>query len=250
MSLGESALLVAAGMGAGVVNGVAGGGSLVSFPALLALGYSPVTANVTSAVGIWPGYLGGTIGFRKALADQGGLLRSLAWVIVPGEILGAVLLLALPGDSFRAVVPYLLFFACALFAAQPLLVRLLRSAPGTARSHVVARQAATFAASVYGAYFGAGLGVILLAVFGLTVSGNLNKTNAVRSAAVLLGATVSAIAFVIAAPVDWSAAATMAATSLVGGLLGAHLAQRMPSVALRVVVIALGLATAIRLLAG
>ncbi len=250
MSLGEVALLVSAGFGAGVVNGVAGGGSLVSFPALLALGYAPVTANVTSAVGIWPGYLGGTIGFRRMLADQGALLRSLAWVIVPGEVLGAILLLVLPGDSFRAVVPYLLIFSCALFAAQPFIVRRLRYAPGTARSHVVARQVATFGASVYGAYFGAGLGVILLAVFGLTVSGNLNRTNAVRSAAVLLGSTVAAIAFVVAAPVDWSAAGTMAATSLAGGLLGARLALRMPSLALRAVVIVLGLATAVRLLVG
>jgi uncharacterized membrane protein YfcA len=248
VSPADAAWLVAAGLGAGLVNGVAGGGSLVSFPVLLALGYPAVTANVTSAVGIWPGYVGGTAGFRKVLAGQRRLLRSLAVVSVGGAVVGAALLLALPSDSFRAVVPYLLLFACVLFAAQPALARRLRSEPGTARSHLVARQVATFGAAVYGAYFGAGLGVVLLAVLGLTLAEPLVRINGVRAALTLLVNTVAVAIFLVLAPVDWAAAAVMAGASLVGGYAGAHLAQRIPTTVLRAVVIVVGLAAAIRLL--
>jgi hypothetical protein len=129
LSAGNVALLVLAGLGAGVVNGAAGGGTLVSFPALLVVGYPAITANVTSTVGIWPGYLGGTAGFRSEVSDQWDRLRSLAATVILGAVVGGVLLLTTPSDDFRRLAPYLLLFSCALFAVQSLLSRRIRSHP-------------------------------------------------------------------------------------------------------------------------
>lgn len=248
MSLGEAAVLVVAGFGAGLTNGVAGGGTMVSFPVLIALGYPAVTANVTSAVGIWPGYLGSTMGFRRVIDGQAPLLRSLALASVAGSVVGVALLLGLPSDAFRSVVPYLLFLASGLFAVQPLIVRRLRTAPGTTRGHVVARQVGVFITSIYGGYFGAGFGVITLVVLGLTLSASLVVASGIRSVLTLMVNTVAVAAFLVVAPVSWGAAALLASTSLIGGYVGAHVARRIPTWVLRTVVIVFGLVAAVGLL--
>lgn len=249
MSATELLFLAAAGMLAGFINGVAGGGSLVSFPALLAVGIPALSANVTSTVGIWPGYLGGVAGFRAELkgTEQRARVRRLAPVMVAGALCGGALLLTTPAAAFDAAVPWLILFACTMFAVQPLLVRRLREqAPGHSRTAPL--QIGVFLGSAYGAYFGAGLGVVLLAVLGLTVADSLPRLNGLRSVISLAVNTIAALLFVATAPVVWSAAATMAASSFGGGYVGARVARRMRPNVLRAAVVILGVVVALRLL--
>lgn len=266
MTPAELAFLAVAGFGAGVVNGVAGGGSMVSFPALLVVGVPSLAANVTSTVGIWPGYAGGAAGFRRSLAAQRDRLRPLAVVALAGAVAGSLLLLVTSDDAFDALAPWLVLAACGLFAAQPWLAGRLAArreaaargpggagrgagvggdAPASPESaHRGLRFAGIFVASVYGAYFGAGLGVLLLAVLGITLPGRLGELNAVRTVLALLVNSIAVVVFALAAPVVWSAAAAMAAASLAGGYVGARTADRMPVPVFRAVVLALGLAAA------
>ena len=240
-----------AGLGAGLVNGVAGGGSLVSFPALLALGYPALVANVTSTVGIWPGYLGGSAAFRAEIGAQRDRLRELAATVVAGGVVGGVLILTTPTSAFQLIAPYLVLFACGLFAIQPLVVRRVRGGGATrSRAHRRAMHVGTFVASVYGDYFGAGLGVVFLGVLGLSTPDTLLRVNGLRSVLSLVVNTVAALIFVASAPVAWAAALLMVGTSLVGGYVGARIARRVPTPALRAVVVLLGVATSAKLLAG
>ena len=244
----REAFLALAGIGAGFVNGVAGGGTLVSFPVLLALGLPAVRANVTSTIGIWPGYLGGVAGFRLEIGDQLDRLRALAPVAVSGGVVGAVLLLVTPSHAFSSAAPYLVLLACGLFSVQPFLAK--RLARGDGQQRRVLGQAGTFVACVYGAYFGAGLGVLLLAILGIAIPDRLVRTSGLRSMLSLGVNTVAAIVFSIAAHVAWSYAGILALTSLVGGYAGARFARRVPTGPLRVLIILIGLAAAAKLLAG
>lgn len=254
---------------AGGINGIAGGGSLVSFPALLAVGQPALAANVTSTVGIWPGYLGGVFGFRRELADQAGRIRSLLPATLGGAAAGAVLLLTTSADAFEALTPFLILLACAMFAAQPVLSRRIaerdevdepaeapvpprggggvgdRRRPADRRA---AAQIGTFVSAVYGAYFGAGLGIVLLAVLGTLLPDRLVRTNGLRGALSLLTNTVAALIFVVRAPVAWGAAGLLAGSSLVGGYAGARFSRRIPAPVLRGFVIAVGVVAAGRLL--
>lgn len=250
MDIGQAGFLSAAGLVAGIVNGVAGGGSLVSFPALLAAGYPALGANVTSTVAIWPGYLGGTAGFRREVGEQTRRIRQVGGTTLAGAIIGAVLLLTTPSGWFRHLAPFFILGACVLFALQPLLARRLRArdVPGGGRPALL--HAGSFCSAVYGSYFGAGLGVLLLGVLGLALPDRLLKLNGLRSVLSLGINSVAVVVFAAAAPVAWSAVALMAATSLAGGFLGANFARWLPAPALKVLVIALGLVTALRLLIG
>lgn len=252
MTPAEIAFLAVAGFGAGVVNGVAGGGSMVSFPALLVVGVPSLAANVTSTVGIWPGYAGGAAGFRRNLATQRDRLRALAPIALAGAVVGSLLILVTPEDAFDALAPWLVLAACALFAAQPRLARRLAvdhrdDGGGVGGGHAALRVAGVFVASVYGAYFGAGLGVLLLAVLGITLPGRLADLNAVRTVLALLVNSIAVVVFAVAAPVVWSAAGAMAVASLAGGYVGARSAARMPVPVFRAAVLALGLAAAVGL---
>jgi uncharacterized membrane protein YfcA len=257
---GDALLLAAAGFGAGLVNGVAGGGTLLSFPALLAVGHTALVANVTSSVGIWTGYVGGVAGFRREVAAQRDRVRALAPVALGGGLTGAVLLLVTPADLFEDVAPVLVLLACALFAAQPVLAGRLRArraergaaAPPTARRAGIPLPAlvGTFAASVYGGYFGPGLGVILLAVLGLALDDELVRVNGVRGVLSLVVSTVTVVVFAIGADVDWADAGVLAVTALVGGYSGARLSRRLPVPVLRAVVIVLGTVAAVKLWSG
>jgi uncharacterized membrane protein YfcA len=244
----REAFLAVAGLGAGFVNGVAGGGTLVSFPVLLALGLPAVRANVTSTIGIWPGYLGGVAGFRPEIRDQLDRLRELAPVAVVGAVAGSVLLLVTPSHAFSRAAPYLVLVACGLFALQPLLAKRLAASGGSQRQFFA--QGGTFVACVYGAYFGAGLGVILLAILGIAIPDRLVRTSGLRSMLSLGVNTIAAVVFSIAAHVAWSYAGVLAVTSLVGGYAGARFARRVPTGPLRILIILIGLAAAARLLAG
>jgi len=242
-------LLVIGGVGAGFFNGVAGGGSLISFPLLLALGYPALTANVTNTVGIWPGYVGGAAGFRREISGQRGHLVELAPVSVVGGIAGAILLLTTSSAVFRSLAPWLVLGASVLFAAQPLLKRAL-SGPDHAppRTRPVLLRAGTFFASVYGGYFGAGLGVMLLAILGLALPDSILRTSGLRTALSMLVNGIAAVVFLVHGGLAWDAVGLLAAGALVGGWVGTRVARSIPATALRIVVVAVGLATVVKLL--
>ena len=242
-------LLLLGGLGAGVVNGVAGGGSLISFPLLLALGYPALTANITNTVGIWPGYVGGAAGFRNEISSQRDRLVPLGAVAALGGIAGALLLLTTSSATFRNLVPWLVLGASILFAVQPLLKRALGGTAHTPpRTRPILLAGGTFAASVYGGYFGAGLGVMLLAILGLALPDSIVRTSGLRTALSILVNGVAAVVFLIHGGLAWEAVGLLAAGSLLGGWIGAQVALSIPAWALRAVVVVIGLVTVVKLL--
>jgi uncharacterized membrane protein YfcA len=247
---GRDILLVLAGIGAGIFNGVAGGGTLITFPTMLAMGFPALNANMTCTVAILPTYVGGLAGFRVEIRAQRGHLRSLLPVALVGSVVGAVLLLTTSVSDFERIAPWLVLLAAGLFAAQPILVRALS---GIANDHPTRRAllfGGLFLASIYGGYFGAGLGVIMLAVLGLALPDTLIRTSGLRTILSVGVNGIAALAFIVHGSVSWTAAAWLALGGLVGGWLGARVALHLPAMALRVVVVAIGLATGIRLLVG
>ena len=245
----ELALLLAAGVASGAVNAVAGGGSLLMFPALLAVGFPPLAANVTNSVIQCPGYVGLALGSRRELRGQRSRVLSTTGVAVAGSLLGSLLLLVLPTRVFDAVVPALVALASVLLGVQPWLSRRI----GEPRPDVPDRRTillpAVFFAAVYGGYFGGALGVILIAVLAVTAHDDLRRLNAVKGALSLIISVVSVAVFAVGAPVDWAVVALLAPTTLVGGFLGAKLAGRLPAPVLRVAVVVVGLAVSIYLFA-
>jgi uncharacterized membrane protein YfcA len=242
-------LLVAAGVAlvAGVVNSIAGGGSLILFPTLVALGLGTVAANVTNSLAQWPGYLGGVAGFRAEYTGQRRRLVRLGAVAVLGGIVGSILLLTTPSEAFDSVVPVLVLLASLLLAVQPLITRRLagEQAGGTERDPGWL-YAALFLATTYGGYFGGALGVILVGVLGIGL-GRLKLANALKSALSAVTATVTLVVFGIFGPVDWAVVAVAAPASLVGGFLGARIATRIPVLPLRVLIVTFGIAVSVYL---
>jgi uncharacterized membrane protein YfcA len=244
------ALLVAlAGVGAGVFNGVAGGGSLISFPVLLALGYPALTANITNTIGIWPGYLASAAGYRREIGDQTRQLLRLIPVGLVGGVAGAVLLLTTPPATFDVVVPWLVLGAALLFAVQPVLRRRLDRGSAHPRRRPALLVVGVFAASVYGGYFGAAMGVMFLAVLGLALPVSLAHTSGLRAVLSIVVNGIAAVVFLAHGGLAWAAVGLLAAGSLVGGYAGARLALRLPVPVLRVVVVLIGVATTVTLLA-
>ena len=247
MTPGTAALLAGGGLLAGAVNAVAGGGSLISFPALLAAGYPPVTANVTNTVALVPGYAGSVAGGRAELRGQSRRLRTLGLVSAAGAAVGAVLLLTTPSEVFRAVVPFLILLGCALLLAQPRLARLVQ-ARGDERRSSPFLLVGVLLASVYGAYFGAGLGVVLLGLLGVFLAERLARVNALKNVLSTVVNVVALVAFGLFGPVAWEAVLVIAAASLAGGYLGGRVAGRIPSNALRAAVVVYGVVVAVVLL--
>jgi uncharacterized protein len=248
LSAPHAILLVLAGLGAGIFNGVAGGGSLISFPVLLGLGYPALTANVTNTVGIWPGYLGSAAGYRSEITDQRDRLVRLSPVSIVGAVVGAILLLTTSSATFTRLAPYLILGAAALFAAQPFLRRALDGAGSTPRDRPLLLLTGTFLAAVYGGYFGAGMGVMLLAIIGLALPDTIARTSGLRAVLSILINGVAATVFLIHGGLVWRAVAMLAIGSLVGGWVGARVALSIPAWALRVIVILIGVGTAVALL--
>jgi uncharacterized membrane protein YfcA len=255
----DAALVAGAGLLAGAVNAVAGGGTLISFPALLAAGLPAVSANTTSSMGLLAGYVGGSVGYRRELTGQGPRIRALAVVSVLGGILGAVLLLVTPEDAFRSLVPYLVLLSCALLAAQPRLSayvkrRRERAGPPDADAEVPRHDISPLVlvgvglASVYGSYFGAGLGVLLLAVLGVLLQDGLQRLNALKGLLSLMVNLVGVLIFAVTGTVDWAFAAILAVSALAGGYFGVGIARRIPAPALRAAVVVFGTIVAVVLL--
>jgi uncharacterized protein len=254
MTPGTGALLACAGFVAGGVNAVAGGGSLISFPALLATGIGSVPANVTNTVALWPGYVGGAAGYRQDLPRMKSELALLGCLSLGGVAVGAAILLNTPGRVFTSIVPWLVLLSTTLFVAQPLIAKALPSSENgprlTRRPIGAAGAVGVFLASVYGGYFGAGVGVMLLAVLGLLMPDDLQRLNGMKNWLSLAISTVALIAFALFGPVDWLAVPIMATASLAGGYVGASVARRLHPTVLRICVGMLGFIVSVKLFAG
>ena len=251
MSPWEALAVGLAGLAAGTINAVVGSGTLVTFPALLAVGYPPVLANVSNTVGLVPGSLSAAVGYRAELAGQGARLLRLAVASVLGGITGALLLLRLPDEAFRAIVPVLIALACVLVVVQPRLSALLRRDDGRRRrGSRPLLFAGIFATGIYGGYFGAAQGVMLIAVLGLLLDEGFQRANAAKNVLSLLVNLVAAVVFIAVTDVAWAAAGLIAVGSTVGGQLGALLGRRIPDPVLRGVVVVVGLVAIAQLLLG
>lgn len=246
MSTADFFLLAGAGFLAGAINTVAGGGSLVSFPALLAAGYPALTANATNLIAVMPGYLGGTIGYRSQLGGQAPRIRVLGAFVVAGALAGTVILLTAPASAFDKVAPFCVLAACALLALQP---RLVRARHPSASEHAPQLLAAAFAGGVYGGYFGAGLGILLLALLTVFVDDDIQRLNAAKGVLSLIVSIAAALVLGVFGPVNWAACAVIAVTSLVGGRVGVGVARRLSAGALRLAVATYGVVVAVVLLA-
>ena len=245
----EAVAIVAAGMAAGAVNAVIGSGSLITFPTLLAVGFPPITANVSNNIGLVPGAMSGAFGYRRELEGQATRVRTLAVASATGGLTGAVLLLRLPSQVFASLVPVLVLLACLLLALQPQLSRWVASRRAEdARDVGWVPMAIVFAAGIYGGYFGAAQGIILLATLAVFVPDHLHRSNAVKN--VLAGTVngVAAVFFILFADVDWTVVVLIALGSVVGATLGARYGRRIPSTILRVAIIVLGVLVATKLI--
>lgn len=228
--------ILGAGMVAGAVNTIVGSGSLVTFPTLLALGYSPLVANVTNTVGLVPGSVSGAIGYRRELAGQSRRLLGLGTMALLGGITGAVLLLVAPG-TFELLVPFLILLACALMAAQPRLAR--RGGEGN-RPVLSGRgilPLMVYLTGIYGGYFGAAQGVLLIAFLSLGISENLQRLNATKNVLAALVNAVAAAVFIAVSDVDWAVAGLLAVGATAGGFIGASVGRRIPGPVLRYIVV-------------
>jgi len=233
-----------AALAAGLINAVAGGGTLVSFPTLVALGMPAVHANITNTVSLCPGYLGGAYAQRKDLAENADRLRSLAVIAAVGGLAGSLLLVLSPERLFRNLVPYLILGACALFALQPWL-KTLRHREDVPPNRIVLG-GSIFLCAVYGGYFGAGLGIMLLAALGVALPDPLKRLNALKQALSLIINILAALFFVFSGKVEWQFVPIMAVGSLIGGNLGGRLVGKLKPIVLRVLVIGFGLAAAVK----
>lgn len=244
MGLWEILMLAGAGLLSGAINAAAGGGSLVSFPALLLAGYPPILANVTNNVAAVPGYAGGAWGYRRELAGQGRRIVPLAAVSAVGGLGGVGLILASSEAAFEGIVPFLVLIATALLALQPTITRL--SGGGLRKDRPgVGALASQGAAAVYGGYFGAALGVAVLAILGLAIDDRLQRLNALKALMQLIVGAVAAVGFALLTPVAWGAALIVGSASLVGGRTGALLARQVSDRALRVGIVAYGIGAAV-----
>lgn len=234
-------LLAVAAFAAGVLNAIAGGGSFLTFPALVFTGVPPIVANATSALAVSPGYLGSTLGFRPELRalPRARLLRETV-IAALGGLAGAGLLLVTPAKLFSGLVPWLLLFATALFAAGPWLARRAQ-ARGDGRGLAAWREPGLLLVAVYGGYFNGGLGILLMALYTLTGEGRLTTVNALKNLNSLVLSWLSVAAFVVAGAIAWAPGLMMMVAATAGGYAGARWSRRLPVVWVRIGVIVTGL---------
>ena len=258
MSPLEAVLVALAGVAAGTINTVVGSGTLITFPTLLAYGIPPVTANVSNTIGLVPGSISGVIGYRAELAGQRRRLVRLASASLVGGVAGALLLLSLPSAAFDAIVPVLILLGCVLVVLGPRISKRV-AARADARGGLAEHGAwwvwpAVALAGVYGGYFGAAQGVLLMAILGIGVIDSMQRHNATKNVLALIVNAVAAVVFVLLAFVDlpylpdgssgsvnWAAAGLIAAGSVVGGQIGATVGRRLPPAVLRGVIVVVGI---------
>jgi uncharacterized membrane protein YfcA len=252
LSAVEALAIFGAGIAAGTINTVVGSGTLITFPTLLGFGYPPVLANVSNNVGLVPGVLSGIYGYRAELEGQRARVLRLGSASLLGGVVGAILLLVLPQSAFKAIVPALIALALAMVIVQPWLAK-----------RVAARQKAdnkstlggpvvwvlVFLMGIYGGYFGAAQGILLIGLLGIAFDDDLQRINAVKNVLACVVNAVAAVIFIAATHVDWAAAALIAAGSIIGGQVGARVGRRLPPWGLRAVIVCVGVAALVRLLA-
>jgi uncharacterized membrane protein YfcA len=249
VSLAEVVTIALAGLAAGAINTLVGSGTLITFPVLLAWGYAPVTANVSNTVGLVPGSVSGAVGYRRELAGQRPRILRFGAMSVFGGLTGAVLLLVLPESAFKAIVPAFIVLALALIVLQPRLNRLLvRREIHLDGRHRLLTLLAVYATGIYGGYFGAAQGIMLLAVLGLALSQDLQRTNALKNVLAGLVNGVAGVYFIFAAHVEWAPAGIIAGFSVIGAQLGARYGRRLPAGILRAVIVVVGIFAIVRLL--
>jgi uncharacterized membrane protein YfcA len=241
MDLSHILLLIVAGLAAGAVNAIAGGGSLITFPSLIASGLPTIDANVTNSISVFPGYVSSVAGSRADLAGQGRRVRAVIPLSVLGSAAGCGLLLLTPARAFEVVVPFLVLGAAATLAFQQRL-RGLVGHPRTmsARRAAITLQVVVFVGAVYGGYFGAALGVMYVAALALILDEPINRINALKNVLSASVGLVTVVVFAIFAPVHWGAVLTLVPATIVGGYAGAKLARRLPAKVLRMIIVVFG----------
>ncbi|KAA1415822.1 sulfite exporter TauE/SafE family protein [Nocardioides humilatus] len=265
MSLLELAAVLLAGLWAGTINTVVGSGTLITFPTLLALGVPPVTANISNNIGLVPGSVAGAIGYRRELTGQRSRARRLLVASVSGGVVGACLLLVLSAGAFEAVVPGLILLGVVLVILQPRLSRAVaaRAEKRAAEGDQPVRDGAwwvwpaTLATGVYGGYFGAAQGVLLISVLGIGINDSLQRLNGLKNILVASVNGVATVIFVLVAElglfgvevdIDWLVALVLAVGAVAGGFLGASVGRRLPPVALRAIIVVVGLVAVVTIL--
>jgi uncharacterized membrane protein YfcA len=249
LSFAEVVCIALAGMAAGTINTVVGSGTLITFPVLLAFGYAPVTANVSNTIGLVPGSVSGAIGYRAELAGQRSRAVRLGIAAVLGGTTGAVLLLVLPSSAFKEIVPVFIAIALVLTVFQP---RINAWLAGPHRGHRRSLHPLTYAAvyltGIYGGYFGAAQGILLLAILGIALDQSLQRSNALKNVLAGLVNGVAGVYFIFAAPhVAWGPAALIAGASIIGGQLGARYGRRLEPDALRALIVIVGVSAILQL---
>jgi uncharacterized protein len=236
----EAVAVLAAGTAAGTINAIVGSGTLITFPTLLALGYPPVLANVSNTVGLMPGTLSGAIGYRRELAGQAPRLLRLGLGSLVGGVAGAILLLALPAEAFDAIVPALIVLGCVLVAAQPWISRRVAARHDAPAHGSVWVFLGVLLVGVYGGYFGAAQGVLLVAILGIGLDETMQRINAAKNVLASLVHTVAAALFVVVAEIEWPVAGLLAGGAIVGGQIGARVGRRLSPLVLRAVIVVVG----------
>jgi uncharacterized membrane protein YfcA len=244
----RSLCVVLAGIGAGVANGIAGGGTFISFPTLLALGVPALAANVTTSVGVVPSYVGGIRGYRAELRGQFRLLRTVFPACLLGAITGCTLLLAFPSSAFRAVIPWLIGAGTVLFAISPLVTKRLAHIDHDHPARKVSLVVGVFVVAIYGGYFGAGLGILLLAVMAISLPFDMPTLQGLRNALSTIINLCAAVVFILRGHLVWSDVACLLVGTLLGGLLGTSLLRKLTPQTVRMLIVLLGAGTTIRLL--
>ncbi|MFD1858507.1 sulfite exporter TauE/SafE family protein [Aeromicrobium camelliae] len=247
--------IAGAGVWAGMINVIVGSGTLVTFPVLLLLGYPPLAANVSNSIGLLGGNLSGTFGYRRELGANPPLLRRLLPASIAGGLTGAVLLLALPAEAFTAIVPALVVLGLIMVVAGPAVQRrAARRHAGELSTNATARRtaavtAATFAVGIYGGYFGAAQGILLVGMLGILTAESLQSINAMKNLLVTGVNGIAAVVFVVVAwdSIDWIVVALIALGSAAGGVLGARFGRRLSPAALRAIIVAVGTAAVVNM---
>ncbi|MDX3452638.1 sulfite exporter TauE/SafE family protein [Streptomyces sp. ME02-8801-2C] len=245
MDIWQAVAITVAAIAAGALNAVVGSGTLITFPTLLAFGYPPVLANVSNNLGLIPGVLSAAYGYRRELEGQRRRLVRLGLASATGGLLGALLLLELPADAFESVVPLLILAACVLILLQPRLNRRLREKPSDRENGGPAVWLGVAATGVYGGYFGAAQGVLLIGLLGSFLHDSLRRLNATKTVLAAIVNSVAALVFLTATDIDWTVAGLIAVGSTLGGVLGARLGRRLPPTALRVIILTVGITAAV-----
>jgi hypothetical protein len=238
------AAVLLAGVAAGTINTVVGSGTLITFPTLLAFGVPPVTANVSNTIGLVPGSISGAVGYRRELRGQRGRLVRLASASLVGGVVGAVLLLALPEAAFNTIVPALILLGCVLVLLQPKISRRVAARAehrgGMPEHGALWVWVLVMLAGVYGGYFGAAQGVLLMAILGIGIDDHIQRLNGTKNVLAGLVNGVAAVIFIVVAEVDWLIAALIAVGATIGGQVGATVGRRLPPLALRLVIVTVG----------